>query len=87
MEAVRQVVRTFLHENYLPDEGEGALADDDDLQESGVLDSLGMLKFIAFLEERFCVEFLPEELGQYTVNRFCSLVADKVRSREQSKSA
>jgi acyl carrier protein len=83
MEGVRDAVRTFLHENYLPGEGPESLADDQDLQESGVLDSLGMLKFISFLEEHFGVEFLPEELGsgQYTVNGFSSLVGTKLRAQ------
>ena len=34
----------------------------EDLLGSGILDSLGMMKLIAFLEEEFCCKVLPEEM-------------------------
>lgn len=62
MHSVRQIVRQFLLDNFLFEDPIETLADDLDLQEHGVLDSLGTLKLVSFLEDRFSVEFLPEEL-------------------------
>jgi acyl carrier protein len=83
MEDVREVVRTFLLKNFLPGEPPDALHDDADLQEYGVLDSLGMLKLVSFLEDRFSVDFWPEDLdtGLSTVQGIERLTKAKMESR------
>lgn len=64
MEDVRQIVRTFILESFLPGDPSESLDNDTDLKDAGILDSLSMLKLLTFLEERFRVEFTPEELGE-----------------------
>lgn len=84
MDSVRQVVRQFLFDNCLPEEREEALADDLDLQEHGVLDSLKTLQLVSFLEGRFSLEFLPEELETdrlTSVDAIERLVTDKLETR------
>lgn len=63
MEDIRGIVRQFIIEHFLSGESPEALSNDADLKESGVLDSLSTLKLVAFLEERFRIDFIPEELG------------------------
>jgi acyl carrier protein len=49
-----------------------------------VLDSLSTLKLLAFLEERFQIEFVPDDLGAgnlSTVTRIEKLVKEKIGSR------
>lgn len=58
-------ITQFVVEEFLPDLRPGELAADLDLVEAGVIDSLGLLKVIAWLEDRFgiCaddVELAPE---------------------------
>jgi acyl carrier protein len=62
MESMRDVVRSFILENFLPGEDPRNLTDDTELKESGILDSLSTLKLVSFLEERFKVEFEADDL-------------------------
>ncbi|MEU3572933.1 phosphopantetheine-binding protein [Kitasatospora sp. NPDC036755] len=49
------VVTQFIIEEFLPDVGADELDSDYDLVDGGVIDSLGLLKTIAWLEDRFDV--------------------------------
>lgn len=48
-----QAIREFLVEEFLPDVPAAELDDHRDLLEGGVIDSLGLLKVIAWLEDRY----------------------------------
>lgn len=62
MDNVREQVRHFILENFLPGEDPRNLTDETELKESGILDSLSTLKLVSFLEERFGVEFEANDL-------------------------
>lgn len=51
-----QAVKAFIVEEFLPDVPAGELADDHDLLENGIVDSLGLLKVIAWLEDRYGID-------------------------------
>ncbi|MEG8280487.1 acyl carrier protein [Streptomyces sp. AHA2] len=51
-----QAVKAFVVEEFLPDVAAHELADDYDLVDNGVIDSLGLLKVIAWLEDRYGVD-------------------------------
>lgn len=51
-----QAVKEFVVKEFLPDVPAGELADDLDLMANGVIDSLGLLKVIAWLEDRYGVD-------------------------------
>lgn len=48
-----QTIKEFVIEEFLPDVSVSELDADLDLLKSGVVDSLGLLKLIAWLEDRF----------------------------------
>lgn len=62
MNAMRETLRAYILENFLPGEDAKNLKDDTELKESGILDSLSTLKLVTFLEERFNVEFEADDL-------------------------
>ena len=62
MANVREMVRTFILDNFLPGEDPANLTDDTELKESGILDSLSTLKLVTFLEQQFSVEFEANDL-------------------------
>jgi acyl carrier protein len=75
-------IREFVLERLAPATGRTQLADDEDLIDSGVLDSLGIFQLVAFLEERFGVaiadtEITPENFA--TLERIERLVASRAR--------
>ncbi|MET9919187.1 phosphopantetheine-binding protein [Streptomyces sp. NPDC059605] len=46
-------IKRFVIDEFLPDLGAHELADDHDLLSDGVIDSLGVLKLIAWVEDHF----------------------------------
>ena len=62
MDSIRDTVKAFVLENFLPGEDPRNLTDETELKESGILDSMSTLKLVAFLEERFKVEFEANDL-------------------------
>ncbi len=67
-------------------QGDGSkLNDDESLFESGILDSLGVLRLVSFLEERFGVRVKDEELvpeNFETLNRLADFVNGKLGVRQ-----
>ncbi len=75
-------IRAFIVERLAPATGRTQLGDDEDLIDSGVVDSLGIFQLVAFLEERLGVaiadsEITPDNFG--TIARIERLVADRGR--------
>lgn len=58
----RQSIREFIISEIIYPQGENGLKDSDPLLESGILDSLNMIKLLAFLEEKFAVQVTDEDL-------------------------
>lgn len=62
------------------------LADDESLFESGIIDSLGVLQLVAFLEERYGLHVEDEELipeNFETVNTIINFVENKQLSGQR----
>lgn len=56
--------------------------DDDNLFDKGVLDSFGVLELIAFLEEKFKVQFEPADVSMenfQSLNSICQLI-ERIRN-------
>lgn len=76
-QTIDQQVRDFLKENFIFGEGWSDLSGDDSLTETGVLDSMGVLELVMFMEERFGVkvpdeDMLPENLD--SLNRIVAYI-------------
>ncbi len=59
---IKMTVRDFVAAQFLPGEDPESLTDDTLLVTDGVLDSLGSLKLVAFLEETFGVSIDAHEV-------------------------
>lgn len=82
MENIRETVRRFILDNFLPGEDASNLTDSTELKENGILDSLSTLKLVTFLEEQYEVEFEADDLDAgnlSTVASIAELVASKQR--------
>ena len=85
MADIEREVREFISENFILDADE--LADDASLTQSGVLDSMGVLELIMFLEEKFGLqvpdeEALPENLD--SIDRIVRYVSGRLAVGEGS---
>lgn len=76
MELISQKVRNFLFEHYLFGYNENTFCNDFSFLDYGVLDSLGILELITFIENEFGItvsdaEILPENMDSVDcVSRF-----------------
>ena len=57
---VKEAVKTFILEEFLPGENPDELTDGVELMTAGILDSVAILKLVAFLEDRYKVTFDPQ---------------------------
>jgi acyl carrier protein len=80
MDDTSNAVRQFIMTEFLPGEDPSKLTDSTPLISGGILDSLAILKLVAFLEETFSIEVKPFETGpEYldTIADISNLVASK----------
>lgn len=85
MSATETAIREFLVNELLYDKGLSELSADDSLLEDGLLDSIGILRTVAFCEEQFGVsipdaEVLPENLESI---RSIAALVERCRAAEQ----
>ena len=83
---IEKDVREFIADNFVMGEDADEIERDESLTQSGVLDSMGVLELIMFIEERFGVKVpdedtLPENLD--SVGR----ISDYVRGRLEGAEA
>ena len=72
---------TYIEQELASDEIEDGLEITDDLLGSGILDSLGMVKLITFVEETFDVSIPPEDMvieNFMTVENICEYINTKL---------
>ena len=60
--AQKDQIRDFVRENLAAPKGITTFTDEESLTESGVIDSLGILRLVGFLEENFGVRVGDEEI-------------------------
>lgn len=81
MSAVINEVKAFVLENFLPGEDPANLTNDTPLITGGILDSIGTLKLVVFLENQFKVTLEAHEAGADhldTLDSIDQLISSKV---------
>jgi acyl carrier protein len=54
--AMKEELRTYIASAFLPDESPESLKDDTPLRTSGVMDSMGLLRLVGFVESQYGIE-------------------------------
>ena len=75
-------VKQFIVEEFMPDVSVDELDSDFDLLTNGVVDSLGLLKVVAWLETDFDIEVDDSELGPESFRTPAAISAFIDQSRE-----
>ena len=77
-----QTLKRFIEENLVRDKSSGPIAADESLMERGVLDSLGLMNLITFIEEKTGVRIGDDEVMLENFETINAIVAtiDRVRS-------
>jgi len=71
----RTTLRTLILEDYLFTDDDTALIDDMSFLDEGILDSMGILEIIMFLEERFQVTVAEDEMVPQNLDSINNLLA------------
>lgn len=77
---IKNIVRGYILENFLDASSAGELTETTPLISGGILDSVSTLKFVAFLEETFHIEFEAQEVDQDNLNTI-QLIGEFVKSK------
>jgi acyl carrier protein len=72
MQEVKEVIKEYILEEFLPGENPAALTDSTPLITGGILDSLATLRLVLFLEERFKIQIQAHE----TMADYLDTIAD-----------
>ncbi len=67
-------IKEYILQDFLPGENPDMLTEDTALVESGVLDSLAILKLVAFIEEQFDVALEAHEVDTQYMNTISDMV-------------
>jgi acyl carrier protein len=65
---IKKAVRQFIAENVLLGVHQTTIDDAMPLVTGGLIDSIGMIGLVAFLESRFEVEFMPREIDVHSLD-------------------
>lgn len=65
---MKDQLKSHIVESYMY--GEGTITDDQDLFESGVLDSMAFMKLLGFVEQNFGIQL---DMSEVTTENFASL--------------
>jgi acyl carrier protein len=76
-------IREFLHENFLYMRPNFVLNDQDRLLEKGVVDSMGILEVLQFIDDEFGVQPVDSEISEANLGSIEAL-AKFVASKQQS---
>lgn len=77
----QEILTQYVIQELLAEPNGFSLSADDNLLLSGLIDSLGIMRLIAFIEEQFGVEVQPEEV---TIDNFrtINVIAGYLQSRQ-----
>jgi acyl carrier protein len=80
-QSMEQVIREYVNREVLAGLELPPIKDDTQLVESGVLDSLSILRLVLFIEERYSLKIAPDEVVSEnfeTVEAICKFVRSKI---------
>jgi len=86
---VQAVVHEYIVENHLGGEYSEGFQDTTPLISSGIIDSIGVLNLVNFIETRFQIEFMPREIGPHnleTVQQIQQAIRKKLDNKREVSS-
>jgi len=75
-----EILKQFITEEFVPDGDANDLKEDQSLLDSGIIDSLGIMKLLSFIEEKFQLKVSDEELipeNFETLSTIAKLISQK----------
>ena len=70
----KDVLKTFIKSELVADQGLPSIDENESLLENGIIDSLAIMKLLAFIEKEFMVKVSDEDLMPENFNTIASIV-------------
>jgi acyl carrier protein len=86
---IAEIVRQHIVETHLGGAPGKGFDDTTPLMSSGIIDSIGVLDLVNFIESRFEIEFLPREIARHnleTVEQIQQSIQKKLHTNRQAAS-
>ncbi|KFB68235.1 acyl carrier protein [Candidatus Accumulibacter vicinus] len=74
-EELKQAIKNYIIQEFLPGENPDNVTDDLPLISSGILDSIATLKLVLFIEERFGITLEAHETDKENMDTLAQMVA------------
>jgi acyl carrier protein len=81
MDSIKETVRSYILNEYLPGESASNLKDDTPLRTSGILDSVATLSLVSFLEQTYGITIDAHETGIADFDRIEDIAALVARKK------
>jgi len=81
---MKEKIRAFIEDQFLY--GERSVKDDENLFESGIIDSMGLLRLLAFLESEFGVSIEMKDIAIEnfdTIDKIMDIVLSKTKNHNE----
>jgi acyl carrier protein len=79
---IKEEIRQYVLNEFLPGEKASNLGDDTPLRTSGIVDSVGLLRLIDFVEERYKIQVDAHEAGVENFDRIEDMAAFIQKKRQ-----
>jgi acyl carrier protein len=80
---IKEEIRRYVLSEFLPGEKASNLGDDTPLRTSGIVDSVGLLRLIDFVEERYRIQVDAHEAGVENFDRIED-IASFIKKKRQA---
>lgn len=84
--ATKEALRAYILSEFLPGESPRNLKDDTPLRTSGVLNSMGLLRLVSFVEDKYGIELEAHETGIedfHTIDAIANLIERKIAGKDK----
>ena len=81
---IKEELRAYIVSEFLPGESPANVKDDTALRTSGVLDSMGLLRLVSYVEEQYGIELEAHETGIDnfdTIGAIANLIERKIAEK------
>lgn len=80
----KEIIKNFILNNYFFSDDSSAVSDDQSFLESGIIDSIGVMEIVMFIESEFDIsvddaEIIPENLD--TINSVDAFITSKLANK------